>query len=79
MARWLSTWSNEQHDTRLEISAARLLLEIVGPEFGVKAAGGIRDAETFWAMVRAGANRIGTSAGVAIMDQIRSETQADRT
>lgn len=33
----------------------------------VKAAGGIRDAETAKAMVAAGADRIGTSAGVAIM------------
>lgn len=32
----------------------------------VKAAGGIRDAETAKAMVEAGADRIGTSAGVAI-------------
>jgi deoxyribose-phosphate aldolase len=48
----------------------RLMREVVGPEFGVKAAGGIRDAETFWTMVRAGANRIGTSAGVAIIEQI---------
>ena len=33
---------------------------------GVKAAGGIRDYETAKAMVEAGADRIGTSAGVAI-------------
>ena len=33
----------------------------------VKAAGGIRDAETAKAMVAAGADRIGTSAGAAIM------------
>ncbi|HTY64669.1 MAG TPA: 2-deoxyribose-5-phosphate aldolase, partial [Acidobacteriota bacterium] len=40
---------------------------IVGPKFGVKAAGGIRDAEIALAMIRAGATRIGTSAGVAIV------------
>jgi deoxyribose-phosphate aldolase len=34
---------------------------------GVKAAGGIRDRRTAEAMVKAGANRLGTSAGVAIM------------
>ena len=50
----------------------RLMREMVGPEMGVKAAGGIRDAATFWTMVRAGANRIGTSAGVQIIDEIRS-------
>lgn len=36
----------------------------------VKAAGGIRNAETFLAMVRAGARRIGTSAGVAIIEEL---------
>ena len=35
---------------------------------GVKAAGGIRDYETAKAMIAAGANRIGTSAGVAICE-----------
>jgi len=49
----------------------KLMRRVVGPEIGVKAAGGIRDAATFWTMVRAGANRIGTSAAVAIMREIR--------
>ncbi|MBN1916736.1 MAG: deoxyribose-phosphate aldolase [Verrucomicrobia bacterium] len=48
-----------------------LMRRVVGPEMGVKAAGGIRDAATFWTMLRAGANRIGTSAAVAIMREIR--------
>jgi deoxyribose-phosphate aldolase len=50
----------------------RLMRETVGPEMGVKAAGGIRDAATFWTMVRAGGNRIGTSSGVNIIEEIRS-------
>jgi len=50
----------------------RLMRDVVGPERGVKAAGGIRDAEKFWTMVRAGANRIGTSTGVAIIQEIRA-------
>ena len=37
-------------------------------EIGVKAAGGIRDYETAKAMIAAGADRIGTSAGVAICE-----------
>ena len=37
-------------------------------EIGVKAAGGIRDYETAKAMIVAGADRIGTSAGVAICE-----------
>ncbi|MEM8605655.1 MAG: deoxyribose-phosphate aldolase [Myxococcota bacterium] len=45
----------------------RLLRRAVGPEIGVKASGGIRDAATADRMVRAGANRLGTSAGVAIV------------
>ena len=49
----------------------KLMRRVVGPEMGVKAAGGIRDAATFWTMVRAGANRIGTSAAVAIMREIK--------
>jgi len=39
----------------------------VGPRVGVKAAGGIRDYASALAMVVAGANRIGASAGVAIV------------
>ena len=45
----------------------RLLRETVGPKFGVKAAGGIRDAQTAAAMIQAGATRLGTSNGVAIV------------
>lgn len=39
----------------------------VGDEVGVKAAGGIRDYETALAMIDAGADRIGTSAGLEIV------------
>ena len=45
----------------------------------VKAAGGIRDAETFLAMVRAGARRIGTSAGVPIIEELRDRIEASGT
>lgn len=41
----------------------------VGPEVGVKAAGGIRDLDTALEMIEAGANRIGTSAGLEILAQ----------
>lgn len=43
-----------------------LMREVVGPDIGVKASGGIRDLETALAMIQAGATRIGTSSGVAI-------------
>lgn len=39
----------------------------VGSELGVKAAGGIRDLDAALALIDAGANRIGTSAGLAIV------------
>ena len=45
----------------------KLLREMVGPEIGVKASGGIRDTQTAWAMIEAGATRLGTSSGVAIV------------
>ena len=44
-----------------------LLRAAVGPDFGVKASGGIRNAAIADAMIAAGANRLGTSAGVAIV------------
>ena len=44
-----------------------LMKEHVGDAVKVKAAGGIRDAKTFMKMVECGAERIGTSAGIAII------------
>lgn len=44
-----------------------LMRKTVGPKMGVKASGGIRDYETAMAMIEAGANRIGASAGIAIV------------
>ena len=40
-----------------------LMRRTVGEDLGVKAAGGVRDKETFEAMIKAGATRIGTSSG----------------
>lgn len=44
------------------VEDVRLMRETVGPDMGVKAAGGIRSRETALAMVQAGANRVGASA-----------------
>lgn len=44
-----------------------LMRKTVGPNVGVKAAGGIRDYETAMKMIEAGANRLGCSAGIAIV------------
>ncbi len=46
-----------------------LMRKTVGKEMGVKASGGIHTREDFEAMVSAGANRIGASASVAIMEE----------
>jgi deoxyribose-phosphate aldolase len=45
----------------------QLMRECVGPQFGVKASGGIRDAQIALGMIQSGATRLGTSAGVAIV------------
>jgi len=45
----------------------KLMREAVGQFAGVKAAGGVRNAEDAHSMVEAGATRIGTSNGVAIV------------
>lgn len=44
-----------------------LMKKTVGPDMKVKASGGIRDLETAMAMIEAGADRIGASASVPIM------------
>ncbi|MEO1173156.1 MAG: hypothetical protein AAFX94_14065, partial [Myxococcota bacterium] len=44
-----------------------LMREVVGPELGVKASGGIRSAEDARKMIAAGANRLGASSSVAIV------------
>ncbi len=46
-----------------------LLRDAVGPQFGIKASGGIRDYDTALQMINAGADRIGTSAGVRIINE----------
>lgn len=51
------------------VADVALMRKIVGPEMGVKAAGGIRDYATAKAMLDAGATRIGASAGIAIVQQ----------
>jgi deoxyribose-phosphate aldolase len=55
------------------VADIELMSKTVGPEFGVKASGGIRDVETALAMINAGANRIGTSSGVVIIQSLNRE------
>lgn len=50
------------------VEDVRLMKECVGDQLKIKAAGGIRNAEQALAMIEAGAERIGTSAGVEIVE-----------
>jgi deoxyribose-phosphate aldolase len=45
----------------------RLMRKTIGPDMGIKAAGGIRNYETALAMINAGATRIGASSSLAII------------
>ena len=51
----------------------RIMKEIAGNDVKVKAAGGIRDWASCKAMIEAGAERIGASAGKQILDEFRPE------
>jgi len=53
------------------VQAVRLMRETVGERLGVKAAGGIRDYATAMELIRAGANRIGASASIQIVEGAR--------
>jgi deoxyribose-phosphate aldolase len=51
------------------IDDVELMRRVVGSEIGVKAAGGIRHYDDAVAMIKAGANRLGVSAGVKIVQE----------
>ncbi len=53
-----------------------LMRQVVGPGVGVKAAGGIRTYADALAMIGAGANRIGASASVKIVQEAESAVSA---
>jgi deoxyribose-phosphate aldolase len=50
-----------------------LMRRTVGPDMGIKAAGGIRTYADALAMIGAGATRIGASAGVKLVQEARAE------
>ncbi|MFQ5988620.1 MAG: deoxyribose-phosphate aldolase [Candidatus Methylomirabilales bacterium] len=52
------------------VEDVKLLKSVVGSHAKIKAAAGIRDAKTVIQMIEAGADRIGTSAAVAIIGEI---------
>ena len=49
------------------VEDVKLMKTVVGNKIGVKASGGIKDLKTAIEMIKAGATRIGTSSGVAII------------
>lgn len=56
------------------VADVTLMRRVVGSDVGVKAAGGIRTLADAKAMIAAGANRIGSSAGVAIVREAGEHT-----
>ncbi|HUV85077.1 MAG TPA: deoxyribose-phosphate aldolase, partial [Methanosarcinales archaeon] len=50
----------------------KLMRKTVGPTMGVKASGGVRDLETSLKMIEAGATRIGASASVNIVNDMKA-------
>lgn len=55
------------------VEDVKLMKSVVGDEVKVKAAGGIRDLKTALDMIEAGAERLGTSAGVAIVEEYNNQ------
>lgn len=55
------------------VEDVKLMKSIVGDAVKVKAAGGVRTLADAIAMIEAGAERIGTSAGVAIIEELKAQ------
>jgi len=58
------------------VADVSLMRRVVGPEMGVKAAGGVRDLKSAQAMLDAGADRIGASVGVKIVQESQGASPA---
>lgn len=56
-----------------KIEDVRLMRETVGSNLGVKASGGIRTLEDVEGFIAAGASRIGASASVQIMEELKNK------
>ena len=53
------------------VEDVEIMKETVKDQILIKASGGVSDFESMKAMINAGANRIGTSKGIAIMEEIK--------
>ena len=60
-----------------KVEDVKLMKENVGSNVKVKAAGGIRNTDDFLAMIAAGAERIGTSSGVKIIEALKQRFEKD--
>lgn len=60
------------------VADVRLMRKTVGPLMGVKAAGGIHSAQTALDLLAAGADRLGASAGVQIIEDARQMGMAEK-
>jgi deoxyribose-phosphate aldolase len=58
------------------VADVALMRRVVGPDIGVKAAGGVRDYEALKNLVSAGASRVGASAGVKIVQESKGGSSA---
>ncbi len=73
-AHFVKTSTGYSHEGA-QLDDVVLLRSVVGPDFGVKASGGIRTYEQARNFISAGANRLGTSSGVAIVQEaVREKT-----
>lgn len=59
------------------VADIELMRRVVGPDMGVKASGGIRNASDARAMIAAGATRLGVSSGIQIMQEVQGGQVAD--
>ncbi|MQS76372.1 deoxyribose-phosphate aldolase [Companilactobacillus halodurans] len=58
-----------------KVEDVKLMKSVVGDDVSVKAAGGIRNSDDFLAMISAGADRIGASSGIPIINAIKKRMQ----
>ena len=56
------------------LADVRLMKEAVGERMQVKASGGIRDLDAALAFIAAGADRLGTSSGLALVEAYKNNT-----
>lgn len=73
--RYLKTSTGWQGGATVE--DVKLLRETAGERIGIKASGGIRTAQQAIALIEAGATRLGTSQGLAILKSYAESAQAD--